>query len=305
MVVRVSRSCALALCWLLSAGSAVAAPSKAAVTQSCLDANEQAQQLREQKKFVEAREKLLICSQDQCPKVVARDCITWQRELEALQPSVTFSAKDGTGRDATDVRVSMDGTPLVSSLDGTAVAVDPGPHVFEFERDGESTLRQEVVVNEGEKARKIAVSFKNDAAGEPLPKPASSAGAAPYVVAGVGAAGLITGLVLFAHGNANFDGTRCRDGFCAPGAGITPGSPEELEWVGSQQAAKNRSTWGLGIALGSTAVLAGGVVWILVDALRGEDDAANQDTTTARRKPPSPRIVPLIGPGSLGLTGTF
>ena len=42
----------------------------------------------------------------------------------------------GGGGDIFAVRVSMDGAALVSRLDGSALAVDPGQHTFAFAADG-------------------------------------------------------------------------------------------------------------------------------------------------------------------------
>ena len=124
---------------------------------ACLDAVAKGQRLRDTHKLVEAREELRVCARAECPSVVQSDCATWLGELDRTLPTVVLSAKDGAGRDVMDVKVSVDGQPLTSVLDGQAVAVDPGLRTFRFERRDGSVATQQVLVKEGEKARGVWV----------------------------------------------------------------------------------------------------------------------------------------------------
>jgi len=61
----------------------------------------------------------VACSNPACPAVVKRDCDQWLTEMDASLPSVVVAARDATGRDLVDVRVTIDGTVLTQSWDGT------------------------------------------------------------------------------------------------------------------------------------------------------------------------------------------
>jgi len=125
-----------------------------ATKDQCVDANAHAQPLRREGKFAAARDQLRICVDAGCPGIVRDDCAQRLDELERAQPTIVFEAKDSAGRDVSAVRVTVDGVPLVDSLDGTAVAVDPGRHAFTFRVAGQPTVSRELVVREGEKDRR-------------------------------------------------------------------------------------------------------------------------------------------------------
>jgi hypothetical protein len=146
----------------VSAPVAVAPPSPPAASgdvtkDQCIDANTKAQSLRRSGKLVATRAQLAICADPHCPAMVRDDCTQRLDDLERIQPTIVFDAKDGAGNDLSDVRVSMDGKPLVGRLDGTAVAVDPGPHAFTFEVSGQPSVTKGFVLKEGEKLRRERV----------------------------------------------------------------------------------------------------------------------------------------------------
>ena len=100
---------------------------------ACLDASSKGQTLRDQHKLVEARQQLRVCAAGGCPSVVQTDCAAWLADVEKAIPTVVLAAKNGAGADLFDVKVSVDGQPLASRLDGQALPLDPGPHAFRFE----------------------------------------------------------------------------------------------------------------------------------------------------------------------------
>jgi hypothetical protein len=147
------RAPALALTVLAFATSA-----RAYDKQACVDASEKAQQLRNDGKFAEARMALGTCMDGSCPGVVRAACAGWLQSIDQAQPSVVLAAQDARGQDLTDVRVSMDGAPLVERLEGRTLPVDPGEHQFRFESGG-GKIEKRVVVREGEARRSISVVF--------------------------------------------------------------------------------------------------------------------------------------------------
>ena len=79
----------------------------------CIDANGKGQELRREGSFAAARLQLRQCATPSCPAMVRDDCTRRLDELESAQPTILFDVKDATGTDLIDVRVSVDGQPLV------------------------------------------------------------------------------------------------------------------------------------------------------------------------------------------------
>jgi hypothetical protein len=273
--------------WLLSSGAHAQAPSKA----ECAGAAEKAQTLREEKKLQASRKELLTCSQDACPKAVRLDCVAWLREVEASLPSVAIRARGPDGTDLADVKVSVDGQPLASRLDGSALAVDPGMHLFRFEfADGE-VVESKVLVSEGEKNRTILAEKKPRPAPSAPPSAPASAPAAPpgealkapapsvlpWVFLGVGAlsAGAFGGLQLWARSQRSDLEDSCGKTRSCTDAQVDPVRTKVL---------------GSGVALGVSVISLGvaGALWIW-------SPSRNQSVGAA----------PLPGGASFAYSGSF
>ncbi|HEY8041620.1 MAG TPA: hypothetical protein VIF15_17565 [Polyangiaceae bacterium] len=163
---------------LLAALAAFALPlgdARADDKQQCITASDQGQQLRDDGKYRRAREAFSTCSRDVCPALVKHDCLQWLADLDQTSPSVVINAKDDKGGDLVDVKVLVDGAPLVSKLDGKPTLVDPGQHLFRFESPGFPAVEERVVVHAGEKSRLLNVQFGTPA----NPAPAEQTGQAP------------------------------------------------------------------------------------------------------------------------------
>ncbi|HET7540362.1 MAG TPA: hypothetical protein VFK05_10845 [Polyangiaceae bacterium] len=270
--------------------SAQAAPSK----DQCVDSYTRAQDLRRSKKLLGAREALLVCADDACPKLVRVDCVNALSELNALLPSIVFEAKDGAGKDLSEVKVTSDGQPLVDRLDGSALELDPGPHSFTFETSS-GTTRLDLVIREGERGRRERVTI--GAAPTPVPAvpaaaaspkseppaPEQSRGIGPQrtaalVSGGVGVAGVIVGSVfgVLAINRKNDAEKSCPD--------VCPDQPSVDKWNSAQQAG-NVST--VAFIVGGVGLAAGAVLWFTA-------------------KPETSASVGLgVGPGALQLRGRF
>jgi hypothetical protein len=160
---------------LMVTGTPAFADDKAA----CLDAASKGQRLRDQHKLVEAREQLRVCAAAGCPGVVQTDCAGWLADVEKALPSVVVTAKDGAGADLIDVKVSVDGQPLVSKLDGQAVPMNAGPHTFHFESAAGASVDRQVLVREGAKNQTVAVVLVKVATPVTAAQPPTNAGAEP------------------------------------------------------------------------------------------------------------------------------
>ncbi len=203
----------LASCALLALGTALVdageGTARADDKSRCIKASEQGQQLRDAGKYQAARDAFTQCSRDACPAIVRRDCTRWLADLTQLWPSVVLGAKDAKGNDKVDVTVSIDGTPLASSLDGKPVQVDPGQHTFRFEAQGSPAVERQVLVRAGDKSRQVVAQFGDvPASGGDAAKPASAPGpdaaaASPPIPTGVWVFG---GLAIVAFGTEAYFG---------------------------------------------------------------------------------------------------
>jgi hypothetical protein len=124
---------------------------------ACLDAASKGQRFRDNHKLVEAREQFRVCAAAGCPGVVQSDCASWLAEVDRALPSIVVTAKNGAGADLVNVKVSMDGQPLMPKLEGQAVSMNAGLHTFHFEGEDGTSLDQQVMVKEGEKSQGVAV----------------------------------------------------------------------------------------------------------------------------------------------------
>jgi hypothetical protein len=207
--------------WL--AASVVHADDKA----TCLDAASKAQRLQDAHKLVEARERLRVCARAQCPAVVQTDCANWLAEVEKTLPTVVFVATTRAGAALVDVKVSIDGLPLAPKLDGQALPVNAGLHTFHFESASDGSSDQQVLVNEGERNRAVAVVL---AAAAPAQTPPSNGSAQEtggrsrasnwvgWVLGGAGVLGLGVGTVFGVVTLGDKRSAHCDDNnVCDPG----------------------------------------------------------------------------------------
>ena len=153
----------------------------------CIAASEQAIKLRETHQLRAAREKFVACAAASCPTDIRSECASRVTEMTAAIPTVVFDVKDGRGNDLVAVTVMLDGAPLLDHVDGTAVALDPGPHEVTFASAGMPTVTKRLVLRESEKARTERVVL-----GAPPPEQKKSPDPR-YRIAGIaiGAAGLV------------------------------------------------------------------------------------------------------------------
>jgi hypothetical protein len=162
----------------------------------CAEADTQAQQLRRDEKLGASRTQLKVCVDPACPALIRDDCAQRLDELDRVQPTLVFEAKDGRGRDLSAVKVSMDGQVLVESVSGSAIPVEPGEHTFLFEAAGEKSITRKLVLREGDKARHEPIVFGSGVVvvGAPPPPDDPSRGkgqrTAGLVLGGLGIVGL-------------------------------------------------------------------------------------------------------------------
>lgn len=187
-------------------GSASSPPSRT----DCLAAHHAAQELRQKDMFLEAQQKLAVCSSASCPGAIISDCGNWITDLEQRTPSIVIEVKVD-GRPADNVKISLDREPV---SDWThAIKVNPGRHVIRAEVPKFEPYEEAIVFPEGQRMRLVPIEFKSPVAVGPAtalaPMPSAEPAArdegtmsrpvpgAVYPLLGVGAAGLI-GFGIFA-----------------------------------------------------------------------------------------------------------
>jgi hypothetical protein len=240
---RIAPAVAFALGATLSARASSAADPRG---QACFDAAEKGQEQRDEGKLLAARESFLACSREPCHGVVKTDCITWLADVEARLPSVVVSARDPEGRDLADLTVTLDGRPFLTHLDGKAVSVDPGAHLFRFAHAPSPALSETVILYEGGKNRLLTARFQAPAlaVGSPRPRiPVLS-----FVLGGVGVASLGAFAALGVHAKSERDDLRAT---CAPHC-----TEAQVDSVRTQEIAANVFLGAGAIALTSATLIA-------------------------------------------------
>jgi hypothetical protein len=192
---------------------ATAAPALADDKAACLEAASKGQTFRDSHKLVEARDQFRLCARRPCRAAVQQECVGWLGEVQRDLPTVVITAKDGNGVDLENVQLSVDGQPLRTTLDGQAVPMNPGAHVFHCLAADGTEVDERVLIKSGKKNQAVAVVLAKPVAPSP-PSPASAppgpretesavappGGASPWktvgwVVGGVGVVGIGVGTV--------------------------------------------------------------------------------------------------------------
>lgn len=229
----------------------------------CVAASENAQKLKDDRKFIKAREQMLVCARDVCPAAVKKDCADQVADLDKRTPSVVLHVKDKGGQDLVAVKVTGDGAPLTEQLDGRAITLDPGVHTFRFEAAGNEPLEQKIVLAEGERDRNITVSFGkgND---QVVPAAKKSAPIGAFIVAGIGLVGMGVGAAFWGIGLGQ-KGTDTGPGGCAPPpAGTGTGcSNTEIDSIHTKLIVGDIAFFA------GTAILAAGLIWTIVHYASG------------------------------------
>lgn len=249
--------------WLVS-GVAYAAPTQATV--QCIDGSERGQAARDAGDLLEARTQFLRCAQPQCPGAIQTACAEWGAAVGTQIPSFVLEVKDARGADVTTGSITLDGTPLPQdALEGRAVEVNPGSHVFRFEAPGSPAIERSIVAREGETKRLVSIALAPAPRVEVLPPPAPpprshKPPAVSWVLAGIGVAAIGTGAAFEVSGlvsRSNLDecSPRCSTdrvdeirrrmlvGDIAIGVGVAAVAVGAVLWILDARAPSARSAW--------------------------------------------------------------
>lgn len=251
----------LAIVALIGSVSAIA--SADTTPQQCIAHNEKSIQLRAHHELQAAREELLSCTQPACPTEIRSECEKQLATVNAELPTVIVSAKDPSGADLIDVRVTIDGARTVDKLDGTPLTLDPGAHVFRFETP-KANAEARALVREGEKDRPIRVTIGEQVVAPHETRKSPAFRIAGASVAGVGLAGIIVGAVFGGLASSSWSASRgeCKSpSDCANHPKAVADHDDAITFA-------TIST--IGFVAGGIAIAAGGAIFFLAPAVTRE-----------------------------------
>jgi len=131
----------------------------------------------------EAQDLFASCARLMCGVALRQECAARRLQMQSDIPSVVPLATDEAGEPRVLVEVRVDGELLTSRLDGHALPIDPGKHLFSFGTDDGVFETQRIVIAQGERNRAIHVVLpKEDELGvkraravvSPLPRKADA-----------------------------------------------------------------------------------------------------------------------------------
>ncbi len=251
------------------------------------------------------------------PDAFKRALTDAKKEVETVEPKiagVTISVQASGGSDVSSAKVMLDGAAVSTASLGVKRSIDPGPHTLQVSADGYKAIEARFDVPAGGSVDE-PVSLEVDrtatapgpaeaatgataAAVERGAAPASTKGHSilPWVAFGVGAAGLGLGAItgFMAMSQHSTLANECHGSVCGE---------ENSGDLSSYHTVAALST--VGFVVGGVGI-AGGVILLLTQP-KGESSAP---APAASPSPPSPpqtglRVVPVVGPGSIGVVGSF
>jgi hypothetical protein len=283
------------------AALALAAASREAraqdVKKQCASAYEQAQVLRKERKLQKAEEQLAVCAQKACPLFVRRQCTQWQKDVKAAIPTVVFEVRDASGKPLKDARVLINGKVLKDPIDDEEVVIDPGDHVLRYELAGAEPIEQGVTIREGEKARKLSMSFDTTAPIAPPPPPPTAgsgdSGGPPvlaFVLGGVGVVGVGAFVTLGVLGKSQRDDLRES---CAPSC-----TEDDLSSVKTKLLLAD-------VSLGVGVVSLGVATFLFITSSGSKPKPPPAAPADAEKARVWLDVAPRTGGGTFSLSGTF
>jgi hypothetical protein len=154
-----------------SAAAARARQAKVACTEAFGKAKEAAQESH----LRAANEWFALCAEPSCARSLRRRCGVVHGRIAALLPSIVPVVTDASGAASTDAEVRMDGEILTSTLDGTAIVIDPGEHQFTFAKNGEVFATRKVSIDKGRQRQVVSAIYQPAKPEEVDPEPTRAA----------------------------------------------------------------------------------------------------------------------------------
>jgi hypothetical protein len=254
---------------------------------ACVEAHASGQREAKAGRLQAASASFAACVSEQgCPDTIRAECAEFRKDTERNLPTLIFAVLDEQGGDLSAVRVYADDQLVSETLDGRAIAVDPGEHHFRFELSSGQVLSSQVLVREGEKNRIVSVRASSGATSEHTPE-SSAQRSLPtgfWVASGVGAAALVSwgAFALLGHGRQSTLDE------CSPNCAASSRADYD---------AMRRDYLIADISLGVALASAGVATWLFFSG----DRASAADSRGAKSTPSRLSVVPLVSLRSAGL----
>jgi hypothetical protein len=129
------------------------------VPSGCTEAHKLAEEQMQKAHLIDASHSFAVCARTSCGAFLARQCKLRRAQVELDIPTIVPLVSDGNGASLVDVSVTMDGLPLLSRVDGRAVSVDPGLHELAFSDGKGQSSKQQLVVVQGQRNRQVIASL--------------------------------------------------------------------------------------------------------------------------------------------------
>jgi hypothetical protein len=248
------------------------------------------------------------------PDAFKRALADAKKEVDAVGPKiggVTIVVHGAAGNDVPNVKVDLDGAAVSTASLGVRRSVDPGTHTLKVSGDGYKAAELHFDIPPGgsiDEPVTLEVDTTAATAGGPpvaplpvTPEPAAASSGhgarsvLPWVAFGVGAVGLGLGAVT---GFMAMDEHSTLANECSGTECDTTTNPKSANDLDTYHTLATLST--VGFIVGGVGVAAG-VVLLLTQP-------KNESAPSVTSPPPAPqafRVVPVVGPGSIGLVGQF
>ena len=126
----------------------------------CTAAFEKAKETARDSQLRASSEWFAVCARPGCSRALRQKCAAVQPRVAALLASVVPAVSGAPASGDGDVVVRMDGAILTSSLDGTAILIDPGQHQFTFAKDGEIFANRSLTVERGQRNLLVSAALE-------------------------------------------------------------------------------------------------------------------------------------------------
>lgn len=186
-------------------------------------------------------------------------------EPPKAKPSVVIDAKDDLGHDLRAVTVFIDDHPVAYELGPQPIELEPGAHTIALQRNDGPRQRATATVTlaPGDTNHAVHLVFERPPEPEPVLAEPVNAPLAPRIVAAVGLAGVVTGVVLLLVRPSLPTNCDPDTGKCTRLAAQT-----DAQFAADRDdAGTNRALLGAGLAtlLGGAAVTGAGVLWYVLE----------------------------------------
>jgi hypothetical protein len=272
--------------------------------------------------YVKARELYLRIIREQlgpdAPRAFLNAQASANQELGDIGPHIGQLTIAVRGADPKLAKVTLDGAAVQSVLIGVARPIDPGSHRITAEAPGFAAQSKDIVVTDAGKASVVLelvpgdsqpapssalapetsahnlAPVQSDSRGAPSDVGTSSNGKriAAYTAFGVGAVGLGVGAAFWATSASKRSQADQKFADCGGPTGCTNGNPLSQQVTTLDNSARSAQALSIvGFAVGGLAASAGVVLFVLSQ----HHEPSSSGVT----------VVPRLGLGSAGVTGTF